>query len=112
MSPFAMNKTWFQGFVFFWLSVFFKKKKNSGVLIYTTNTVLLPSFKIATINQDVLKDATSNFMCDFFNSSMITPISPLHRFPPSIHFILILAQLKKESYWPLTYSYWLTFLPF
>lgn len=51
-------------------------------------------------------------MCDFFNSSMITPISPLHRFPPSIHFTLIQAQLKKESQWPLTYSYWLTFLPF
>lgn len=34
--------------------------------VYILRTGKLPSFKIATINQEALKDATSNFMDDFF----------------------------------------------
>lgn len=86
------------------------------MLVSKTSTELLPSFKIATINQEVLKDATSNFMDDFFQLLQHYSHQPnalLHHFfphhPPC--FSLIPATLTKGvSQCPLTYSYRLTSL--
>lgn len=92
----------------------FSFKRTLEHFLLRLSTELLPSFKIATINQEVLKDATSNFMDDFFfpTSPTLFPSAPsIIASAPSIHpcSSLISAWLiKGVSQWPLTYSYRLT----
>lgn len=105
--------------------IYFSLRKKRNVPV-SPSANLLPSSKIATINQKVLKEATSNFMDDFFfNFSNIIPISSAHYcvIPPSPPLGRRHPQTP-SSIWPaplwfhrrqrdsLSYSFWLTFPSF
>lgn len=61
-------------------------EKNPGVLPYTVSTEALPSFKIATINQEDFKGYNAQFHGRLFQlPANVIPISPLrYCTPPSI----------------------------
>lgn len=74
------------GAVFFPPSISFSPCENPGVPV-SASAKLLPSSKIATINQKVLKEATSNFMDDFFQllQHYSHQLHALLRHPPALH---------------------------
>lgn len=105
------------------ISFFLCKNRNVPV---SSPAKLLPSFKIATINQKLLKEATSNFMDDFFqllqhyshqlHALLRHPplLPPSHRHPagsifhPACSPLIPPPPTKRVSPWPLTYSFRLT----
>lgn len=105
------------------LSFFPRKNRNVPV---SSSAKLLPSSKIATINQKVLKEATSNFMDDFFQllqhyshqlrallrhppPSSPRPLPPADSiFHPACSPLIPPLPTKSVSPWPLTYSFRLT----
>lgn len=97
-----------------WAQLFagaFFLKKNPGVLAYTTCTELLPSFKIATINQEDFKGYNAQFHGRLFQlPANVIPISSPHL----LHFFFSIcpSHFDSRTICPLAYSHWPTFLSF
>lgn len=86
-------------FLFFFLPFFCEKPP---VVPVSSSAKLLPSCKIATINQEVLKEATSNFMDDFFQLLQHYSHQPralLRHFFPHFHPPSLPPSIQPVSLW-------------